>query len=411
MKTLHILVAFGSLAAAAGLAQPLPRYQVTDLGTLGGNYSFAYSINNSATMTGGSATASQSGGFAQTGFVWSRGHMTSLGTLGGPTCPSCSSQGAAASAHGEVAVISDTGLIAPEGEDFCEYGTHLQCVAAIWKNGTLTALPNLPGGYNSSAYGMNSKGEAVGVSEIGVHDVNCVMPSQVYRFAAAKWGPDGNVHELSPLPGDTVSFAFEINDQGEAVGFSGLCSNVMLPPFQIPNGPHAVIWGQDGTPTQIPSLAGVVGIVPTTITNNGEVVGNLTYEDGTVHVFRWTKHGAMQDLGVPEGDFVSVAPCCRTVNNRGEIAGFSCPGPTGNCRAVLYIDNKWHDLNDLTLPGSAYLTGVSGINDAGQIAGNGLTSSGDSRAYLVSPDGTKTDVIDSNRATSTDSVTVNHMGK
>jgi uncharacterized membrane protein len=115
------------------------------------------------------------------------------------------------------------------------------------------------------------------------------------------------------------------------------------------------------------------------------VVGNLTYEDGTTHVFRWTKQSGTQDLGTPEGDFVSVAPCCSTVNNRGDIAGFSCPGPLGTCRAVLYTNNRWYDLNELTLPGSAYLTGVGGINDAGQIAGGGSTTSGDTRAYLVSP--------------------------
>lgn len=97
----------------------------------------------------------------------------------------------------------------------------------------------------------------------------------------------------------------------------------------------------------------------------------------------------MQDLGAPAGDFISVTPCCNNMNSRGDIAAFSCPGPQGSCRAILYTNHQWYDLNTLTLPGSAYLTGVSGMNEAGQIAAGGLTSTGASHAYLVSPSATR----------------------
>jgi hypothetical protein len=83
-----------------------------------------------------------------------------------------------------------------------------------------------------------------------------------------------------------------------------------------------------------------------------------------------------------------VAPCCGTVNDRGEIAGFSCTGPNGNCRAVLYRNNKWTDLNDLAPGSPMYLLSASSINDSGQIAGTGLvTSSGAIHAFLASPRG------------------------
>jgi hypothetical protein len=61
----------------------------------------------------------------------------------------------------------------------------------------------------------------------------------------------------------------------------------------------------------------------------------------------------------------------------------------GICRALLYTNNKWYDLNDLALPGSPYVTIVSGINDEGQIAAGGPNSAGDTRAYLLSPAQTK----------------------
>jgi hypothetical protein len=49
-------------------------------------------------------------------------------------------------------------MVDPLGEDFCEFGTHRQCLAAIWKNGELSALPNLAGGNNANAFALNDLG-------------------------------------------------------------------------------------------------------------------------------------------------------------------------------------------------------------------------------------------------------------
>src|SRR5512142_1439287 len=127
----------------AAQAQPA-RYTVTDLGTLGGPYSFGYGLNNAGIVSGGAATPNQQDFVSQTGFLWFQGQMVSVGTLGGSACPSCSSEAGGPNASGVSPVLSETALMDPNNEDFCAFGTYRQCRAAIWKSGKLTALPLLP---------------------------------------------------------------------------------------------------------------------------------------------------------------------------------------------------------------------------------------------------------------------------
>ena len=86
MKTLLALIAAGSMFGTIVVAQSPPRYRIIDLGTLGGAYSYAYAIDNVGRVAGGSATLSQTGGMSQTAFLWDRGQITGLGTLGGSAC-------------------------------------------------------------------------------------------------------------------------------------------------------------------------------------------------------------------------------------------------------------------------------------------------------------------------------------
>jgi probable HAF family extracellular repeat protein len=350
------------------------RYTVTDIGTLGGANSFAYSNNNPGMVAGGANIPGQNDVIKQTAFIWYGGQPISLGTLGGSACPDCSSEGSAVSANGTAALLSETASMDPNGQEYCEFGTHRQCLAAFWKNGTLTALPTLPGGNNSAAFFENKFGEAVGASEIGTPDVTCATPSQVRRFVAAKWSPSGQVTPLPPLPGDTVSFAFANNDVGQAVGMSGLCSEVILPPFVpgSPLAPHAVLWDADGMPHEIGPPAGSAGVlnIANAINNPAEIVMNSAMTDDTVHTFLWS-NGVLHDLGTyPEGSLVTVVPCCNDINDHGQIVGFSID-PSFNMRALLWesADAAPVDLNSL-IPAESpwYLLTPGGINDAGEIA-------------------------------------------
>src|SRR6202044_4098521 len=120
MKLLAAITFLGVLSAGPGLSnaqeatwaqEQTPEsshYIVTDLGTLGGTYSYGYGINNAGVVSGGAATQAQTDGVSQTAFLWHRGHFFNLGTLGGAACPGCSSEGGGPEARGAAPAPSQT---------------------------------------------------------------------------------------------------------------------------------------------------------------------------------------------------------------------------------------------------------------------------------------------------------------
>ena len=383
-----ILTSFGaiSLFTALAAAQPAPHYTITDLGTLGGPAatSFAFQMNNAGWVSGSSNLVP---GGPQHAFIWlGHGPLVDMGTLEGSACPGCNSGGDGPNGAGAVAVGSETSQADPNGEDFCGFGTHAQCRGAVWNNGIMKALPNLPGGNNANAFGINNHGEVVGFAENGTSDNSCLAggtPFQVVQFQAVKWSTNGAIQQLRPLPGDSVGFAFGLNDNGQVIGSSGLCSNTSVPPF--PGGPHGVLWESDGTPRDLGNL-GVPGfVVPSSINNRGDVAGGALAPDGTVHGFLWTRQTGMQDLGGFPGAFVTAAVCCRTINDNGQIVGFSIDGTTFASRAIIFEGKVPVDLNTLIPTDSGwYLQSTSSVNNLGEIAGWG-TINGNTHAFLLKP--------------------------
>jgi probable HAF family extracellular repeat protein len=349
------------------------QYIVIDLGTLGGEYSFPYAINDSGTVAGGAATSTQTDFLSQTAFLWNAlwngGKLINLGTLDGPACPDCNSEGAAASANGTVAVISERAAVDVNGEDVCAFGTHRQCVAAVWKAGTLRALEMLPGGHNSQVFYANNGGAMAGFSETGEADPNCAAPFQQFRFQAVRWTRNGDVSPLRLLPGDTVSYAMAMNDVGQAVGGSGICSSVIPPPLP-PRAPHAVFWDVDGTPVDLGTPPGGIGNNNAAgINNRGDVVENSIMADGTFHAFIWNRsERVLHDLGTYPPDAVTtVTPCCNVINDSRQIVGFSVDS-SGNARTLLWQNGVPVDVNTLVPADSPWYAMVpAGINQAGEI--------------------------------------------
>jgi probable HAF family extracellular repeat protein len=376
------------------------RYEVTDLGTLGGPYSLGLGINSRGVVAGGAATVSQNGNPnvanpqpPLTGFLWKDGHMVNLGTLGDPR-DNLNSEAGGPNIHNESALISETGSLDPNGEDFCYFGTHRQCLAAIWKHGRLSALRNPFGGNNSQAYWINDFGQVTGFAETSEYDASCATqagpdhplggkPFQLYRFKAVVWNPDGSWRELRPYGDDTVSFAMGINNKGQAVGTSGLCSNVDFPPS--PQAFRSILWQADGTPVDLGGLGGASSGA-SAINDRGDVDGTATTADGLTRAYLWTKEsGQPHNLGsLHPDDPLVVATCCNTVNNYRQVVGFVLDA-NFNSYAFLWQDGRMVDLNTLIPNDSGWtLQSADSINDAGQITGWGLIN-GEVHAFLAAP--------------------------
>ena len=92
----------------------------------------------------------------------------------------------------------------------------------------MAALPTL-GGNNDYAAGMNNRSQIAGWAENTTQDPTCNAP-QVLQFEAVVWQWKRNKIEtqsLPPLSPDPDSAATDINDEGQVVGISGLCSNAV----------------------------------------------------------------------------------------------------------------------------------------------------------------------------------------
>ena len=344
-----------------------PGYTVTDLGTLGGTFSVAFSINNKGWVDG---TSTLPGDQNQHAFLWERGRMIDLGTLGGPN----SSATFPLNESGELPGAAETSAPDPLGEEFCDFlgfTDHLICLPFLWRGGVMTPLPTL-GGNNGSANEINNWGQVVGSAENPTLDPTC--QASTLQMKPVLW-EKGRIQELPTFPGDLDGSAAAINDRGEAVGFSGkgVCANEFR---------HAVLW-QNGTVTDLGNLGGTTGNNPQDINNQSQVVGvsNLP-GDSTSHAFLWQK-GVMTDLGTLPEDFSSYA---GSINSYGQVVGQSCD-INFNCRASLWQNGLATDLNTLIPAGSPlYLLSAYSINSRGEIVGLALQiSTGEVHAFLAVP--------------------------
>jgi probable HAF family extracellular repeat protein len=321
-------------------------YSVTDLGTLGGNYSGAYDINDMEQVVGSSATSSGN----HHAFLWQNGAMQDLGTLGGTW-----SHAWRINKAGQVVGQSSTS----DGKQN----------AFVWQNTTMIGLFGSDSNY-SIARDINNIGQVVGKGNQG----------------AFLWS-NGTTTNLGNLVGTqstslTDSGALGINDAGLVVGWSNYNINSV--------STHAFLRDND-TMTDLTPNNGYHRSAAISINKAGEIVGDSSIS-GRFHAILW-KNAMMSDLGTLANKDSSEA---YDINDAGTVVGMSYtynPNPDyskgedeyKNPRAFVWKDGTIQDLTTLLSPNSGWeLTSAWGINNNGQIVGTG-TFNGQSRAYLLMP--------------------------
>jgi probable HAF family extracellular repeat protein len=333
-----VLALAAGLPAAVAVAPPAAAattYKVTDMGSLGLGESFGYGVNATGQATGLSylpATYAYSCGYPVRSctahpfhaFLYSGGHMTDLGTLGGHN-----SEGSAINLSDQVAGWADTSTGASN--------------AAVWTGGKSLDVGGLAplAGSASVATGINDSGQVV-----GAWGTNASARPFLYS--------NGTVTAL-PEPGDFTASgcaAEGINDSGQ---IAGICADANG------NG-HLVLWS-NGTVTDlggVGSIGGVENIESMSISSNGKIAGWAA--TGAAFVY---SNGAITD---PSNFWPNA------INASGVTVGASSIDSGG----------KVQNLNSL-MPAGDQVSNASGINDNGQIVASGSDAANGDAALLLTP--------------------------
>jgi len=242
-----------------------------DLGTLGGNQSFATALNNHHQVVGWALNGIPSDnsvwgplGTQQRAFLWQNGVMEDIGDLGGT-----SSASYLINDHGQISGVSfaDTNPDPSSGT----FPIH----PFFYENGVMADMGTL-GGTFAEPFGMNDLGDIAGHS--------LLKGDEIVR--AFLWS-DGILHDLGTLGGD-FSTAYSVNDRREAVGWAFTKDNAIFRAVRWKNGKVLDL----GTPNGAPCAAAF------SINAKGQIVGSgQTCETDLLHAFLWDR-GHMTDLNV-----------------------------------------------------------------------------------------------------------------
>src|SRR3984893_7606713 len=354
-------------------------YKITDLGINNSkdNFSMAMGLNNQG-------WAENMDGFVNPpennmGTTVSRGRAVisiygfniDLGTLGKPDGNSWINWGGI-NDRGEAVGMSETADLDPNGEDICGFGTQLTCVPFLWKKGHMSALPTV-GGNNGQASAINNRGEVAGYAETAVVDSGCPP----FKITSAVMWEKGKAIALPTVGSDLDGVAFGINNQGQAVGYSGSCVAAT----------HAVVW-KNNTAFVLQDLGGTKSNIAFVINNRGQIAGKVRSADGSTYVAAlWQPDGTLTNLGNLPGDFAAFA---TGINDRPQAGGknFDC---NFNCsHGFIWQNGVMTDFNTL-IPADSnlFIISSSNVNERGQISGMASVVSGphmgEIHAYLLTP--------------------------
>ena len=321
-----------------------------ELGTLGGDHSWAYGINDVGQIVGSAEVGrtDAQGYDINRAFLWTDGAgMQDLGTLGG-----YSSWAYAVNNRGQVVGHSETGR-------YDSYGTPV-VHAFLWEAATGMVDLGTLGGLASGAVDINEQGQIVGWSQI-----------RSGWNRAFLYSPGDGMVSLGTFSGTGDSIARGINEDGIIVGeadtgytdASGRIVHAFI--YSAATGLYDLdtLGGDWSSASDLNDLAEVVGWA------EAVEAGKASFVE---HAFLDTPEG-MVDVSPYDG--VSAA---YAINNLSEIVADVSVGGQAPRPYVSYDDGSLIWLDDFGLDE------VHDINQPGQIVGAGLVGS-DTRAMLLDP--------------------------
>ncbi len=313
----NAIIGFLVCSSATSLAL---NYRLEMLGTLGGQSSAAYGINDHGQIVGYAHTP----GYTTRAFLYENGVMINIDTLGGLSSVAND--------------INNAGQIVGD-----MYTSSYQYHAFFYENGVMNDIGTL-GGNECYANAINDAGQVVGYSS------SLAGPSYAYLYE------NGTMVNINP-----VRAAYGINNNGEIVGYS-----------YHPGIEATYHCGDIDNEIPVSYLGAIDGDWSWAwdINDQGQIVGQSeTSIPGEYHAFLY-ENGVMNDLGtIPNGD----SSFALAINNKGMVVGKAWD-PSGRMHAFLCIDDEMLDLNSLIDPEVDWTLAVAyDINEYGDIVGTALS--------------------------------------
>jgi len=300
-----------------------------------------------------------------------RYRLIDLGTFGGPNSTDFSSP--IMNNHGAITGGADTADSDPNYPNCYNYIDCFVMHAYIWRNGVLTDLGGLPGGFGSEGNWINDYNQVAGQSENGLIDPLLGTPEAI----AVVWKSNGQIVDLGTFGGNE-SLAAMVNNRGQVVGAA---ANTVPDPFPGPLGfwgtqTRAFLW-ERGVMTDLGDLGGPDAFAMS-VNERGQISG-VSYTSSTPspietrcgkdippqNPFLWEK-SRMINLGTLGG--ICGFPFFGVVNRQGQVVGQSDLAGDAAFHPFVWDPKRHPHLRDLGTLGGTFGS-ATGLNDAGEIVG------------------------------------------
>jgi len=295
--------------------------QIRDLGSFGGYQNAAQAINNHDQVAGFSLNTTPDPysinevlflgaptGTQTRAFLWEKGTMKDLGTLGGDDAGAL-----LINKNGQIAGESYTSTIPDPVTGFPPIDPFL------WEGDTMTDIGTFGGAIGFPTF-LNNNGQVIGVSSPASDPGACFSETDRNCHPFLWDQTNGMIDLNTTTTGGKPLNAYVINDSGEIIGQADFSGNGGT-------GGEGYLW-KNGVATNLGRLQGDCFSGATFINSLGQIVGNsFTCKGQTLphHPFLW-ENGTMTDLNtlIPANGPLELV-VATSINDRGEISGNGVP--------------------------------------------------------------------------------------